>query len=163
MVTHIASNQTCVTSHNFRRKSVSHMKSLTPPFPTTAMHCTLRRQDISIKAQAKRRLIAFKLESRKKEKMSSLLIYDCLVTRCKLKFPCIKSRDDHLKNQHNYNDSAETEYEVDEILDHKDIEHGNRWFLVKWVGNNDWSWEPRSNLHNCKLLVDSYERTEMIL
>ncbi|RFU74948.1 chromo domain [Trichoderma arundinaceum] len=53
------------------------------------------------------------------------------------------------------------EWEVEEIVDSR-IDQGTlqHWFKVKWKGytNKDNTWEPKTNLTNCKTLVEKYEK-----
>lgn len=59
---------------------------------------------------------------------------------------------------------GELEYEVENIMDHKI----NRRFkeplryLVKWVGYNETTWEPPSNLSNAQDIVDDYNNKNKI-
>ena len=49
-------------------------------------------------------------------------------------------------------------YEVERILDSK-LKKSRVFYLVKWAGysEDDATWEPASNLKNCKKLIEEYE------
>ena len=51
------------------------------------------------------------------------------------------------------------EFEVDRVLD-KRISNGKVQYLISWRGFNQGSnsWEPVSNLQNCRRLVEEFER-----
>src|ERR1700756_2028407 len=50
----------------------------------------------------------------------------------------------------------ETEYEVEKILD-QDYRNGKLFYLVKWTGYEDPTWEPSSNLKLAKEAIKDYE------
>ena len=54
----------------------------------------------------------------------------------------------------------ENEFEVEKILG-KRLSRNNVEYLVAWKGYNVWdaTWEPVSNLDNCKTLIEQFERS----
>jgi hypothetical protein len=54
--------------------------------------------------------------------------------------------------------SSDREYEVETILAHRDFGHNRaRYFLLKWKGYEESTWEPERNLTNCDELKVEYE------
>lgn len=58
----------------------------------------------------------------------------------------------------NINESSDTEYEVEKILDFKLTKNKKKLFLVKWKGYNEEynSWEPEENLTNAKQILKKF-------
>ena len=56
------------------------------------------------------------------------------------------------------NESSDTEYEVEKILDFKLSKNKKKLFLVKWKGYNEEynSWEPEENLTNAKQILKKF-------
>lgn len=51
------------------------------------------------------------------------------------------------------------EWLVDEILDRK-IEGETTMYLIKWIGSDERTWEPKENLTGCKLALRKFHRKE---
>ena len=65
---------------------------------------------------------------------------------------------DHATTQHDLEHDLEPEFEVEHILD-KRIFHRQPQYLVKWKGYPlyDATWEPITNLGNCKDLIQAFD------
>jgi hypothetical protein len=59
------------------------------------------------------------------------------------------------------NDDTEQEYEVERILNHKQVSR-KPYYLIKWKGYNtsENTWEPIKNLTGCHRLIQQYSRTQ---
>ena len=55
-------------------------------------------------------------------------------------------------------DEEKDRYDVEEILD-EEWREGRKWFLIRWVGFAEPSWEPAGNADQCKELVDAFQDT----
>ena len=64
----------------------------------------------------------------------------------------------------NINESSDTEYEVEKILDFKLTKKKKKLFLVKWKGYNEEynSWEPEENLTNAKQILKKFFSKKII-
>ena len=62
------------------------------------------------------------------------------------------------------NESSDTEYEVEKILDFKLSKNKKKLFLVKWKGYNEEynSWEPEENLTNAKQILKKFFSKKII-
>ena len=52
--------------------------------------------------------------------------------------------------------SGEREYEVEKILDHAITAENYLYYLVKWMGYDDPTWEPEDHLKNCPDAIEDY-------
>ena len=52
--------------------------------------------------------------------------------------------------------SGEREYEVEKILDHAITPENYLYYLVKWMGYDDPTWEPEDHLKNCPDAIEDY-------
>lgn len=52
------------------------------------------------------------------------------------------------------------EYDVKDVVDHKDDKSGRRWYLVRWKGFDacDDTWVKANDLH-CPKILKKYKRT----
>lgn len=59
-------------------------------------------------------------------------------------------------------DSEDGEYEVEAILDHRDLKNG-RQYLIRWkgFGSSEDSWEKEENLA-CPKILNKYKRSKFI-
>ena len=75
------------------------------------------------------------------------------------------------EEENNYSQNSEVEYDVEKILDYrvklkytrgrkpKNKERKKKYiteYLVKWLGNENPSWEPEENLDKCKILLNKF-------
>jgi hypothetical protein len=69
------------------------------------------------------------------------------------------NKDTPLQRTFRYETEEEKEFEVEQILDHRDYEQIKlQEFLVKWSGYDDTenTWEPEENLRHCKEQIQDY-------
>ena len=70
-----------------------------------------------------------------------------------------------MNSEESYVNFPESEYEVENILDHKRRRKFNfetkeyyyiKEYLIKWAGYDETTWEPEENLQNCQELLNDY-------
>ncbi|CAJ0839165.1 14709_t:CDS:10 [Entrophospora sp. SA101] len=58
----------------------------------------------------------------------------------------LRGNGDYIKEKYSLFEGSGEEYEVDEILDMR-TKYGEKYYLIKWAGYNDLTWEPEHHLH----------------
>ena len=73
-----------------------------------------------------------------------------------------KQIDPALPSQTSQSDPEDEHFEIESILDKKFMisNDGKRrlYYLIKWKGYDETSWEPKTELNNAKEMVKSFER-----
>nr|CAG8438297.1 8002_t:CDS:10 [Entrophospora candida] len=58
----------------------------------------------------------------------------------------LRSKNDYVKEKYNLFEESGEEYEVDKIVDMR-TKYGENYYLIKWAGYDDMTWEPEHHLH----------------
>ncbi|CAJ0903648.1 4942_t:CDS:10 [Entrophospora sp. SA101] len=58
----------------------------------------------------------------------------------------LRGKNDYVKEKYNLFEESGEEYEVDKIVDMR-TKYGENYYLIKWAGYDDMTWEPEHHLH----------------
>ena len=70
-----------------------------------------------------------------------------------------KSNKSETDNENNESEEEEEEYEVESILDER-VVSGVRYFMVKWKGYKETTWEPQENCVGCERKINEFYKSQ---